>query len=95
MPLLFWLKNGSKLTSNGKTRITHYRGGTVLRIASTSSQDGGIYQCFAENEHGNIQTPSSVVVHQSGRCFHLFIIVNYKVLMILKDNVCNIKLSIT
>ena len=95
MPSLFWLKDGSKLTSNGKTEITHYSGGTVLRISSASSQDGGIYQCFAENELGNIQTPCSVVVDQSGRCFHLFIVVNCKVLMILKDNVCSIKLSIT
>lgn len=66
-PSLSWLKNGIVLTSNRKTRITHYNGETELTVPSISSSDGGIYQCFAENEVGSIQTSANVIVHRSGR----------------------------
>lgn len=68
LPLLSWFKNGNELISNGKTTtITHYSGGTDLTISSLSASDGGIYQCFAKNEVGSIQTSANVIVHRSGR----------------------------
>lgn len=64
-PSLFWLKNGNKVIPSETTKVTDYTGGTSLKLVNPDSKDGGIFQCFAENQLGNIQTIAAVIIHRS------------------------------
>ncbi|KAK2573216.1 Neogenin [Acropora cervicornis] len=64
-PSLFWLKNGNKVIPSETTKVTDYSGGTSLKLVNPDSKDGGIFQCFAENQLGNIQTIAAVIIHRS------------------------------
>ena len=66
IPTLSWLKNGNELSSRDAAKVRYYEGGAVLTISSVTSSDSGMYQCFAENDVGNVQATASVIVHRSG-----------------------------
>ena len=43
-----------------------FRGNKELQIRRTVVDDSGVYQCFAENDVGNIQVSSRIRVRRSG-----------------------------
>lgn len=64
-PKITWLKNGRVLHYNN-SRISFFRGAKELKIERIVVADSGVYQCFAENDVGNIQVSSRIRVRRSG-----------------------------
>ena len=62
-----WLKNGKQLISSKEASVAYYKGGAYLTLSGKTKQNGGMYQCFAQNEAGSIQASSIAVVHTSGK----------------------------
>lgn len=67
VPSLSWVKNGNELSSSGTARVTYYEGGADLTMSTVTSNDSGMYQCFATNEVGSVQASASVIVQRSGK----------------------------
>lgn len=59
MPILEWFKNGDIIIPNEYLQIIH---GRNLKILGLVSSDSGIYQCFATNSAGSIQSSAQLVV---------------------------------
>lgn len=59
MPILEWFKNGDVIIPNEYLQIIH---GRNLKILGLVSSDSGIYQCFATNSAGSIQSSAQLVV---------------------------------
>uniref|UniRef100_A0A915J235 Uncharacterized protein n=1 Tax=Romanomermis culicivorax TaxID=13658 RepID=A0A915J235_ROMCU len=57
-PSITWLKNGELIVSSDYFVIDQYR----LKIYGLVKLDEAVYQCFAENEVGNIQTSAQLIV---------------------------------
>ena len=56
---VFWNRNGSTIKENTKYSLP-VRG--VLNIKNTTSDDGGIYNCFASNNIGNDNANITLIV---------------------------------
>lgn len=64
MPILEWYKNGDIILPNEYLQIIQ---GRNLRILGLVKSDSGIYQCFATNSVGSIQSSAQLVVVDSGK----------------------------
>ena len=62
-PTIQWLKNGDVLHSSDYFQIVD---GQNLRILGLVNSDAGVYQCFAENEVGNVQASAQLLITQRG-----------------------------
>ncbi|EDO41500.1 predicted protein, partial [Nematostella vectensis] len=62
-PRITWLKNGKELVGNQRQSGIN----NDLVIQSLSTKDSGVYQCFAENDIGSVQTSTRVLVRRSGK----------------------------
>ncbi|XP_032238593.1 protogenin isoform X2 [Nematostella vectensis] len=60
-PRITWLKNGKELVGNQRQSGIN----NDLVIQSLSTKDSGVYQCFAENDIGSVQTSTRVLVRRS------------------------------
>ena len=100
VPKLSWLRNGTKLTADGRIRITWFEGGTDLKIVNITTGDTGMYQCFAENEVGIIQVSASLIVHSTGEpCTRFFVVrdvqgvIQYRGVARIFQGVCQIEVT--
>lgn len=64
MPILQWYKNGDIIIPSEYLQIVH---GRNLRILGIVESDSGIYQCFATNTAGSIQSSAQLVVLSVGK----------------------------
>ncbi|KAF0313218.1 Neogenin [Amphibalanus amphitrite] len=59
-PTITWTKDGERLHNSNYFQLAD--GGRRLRILGLVPRDAGIYQCFASNDAGNIQTAARLSV---------------------------------
>ncbi|XP_016891933.1 contactin-4 isoform X2 [Cynoglossus semilaevis] len=57
-PTYRWLKNGRRLSAEGRIHVEDGR----LTISSISQSDSGMYQCVSENEHGALYASAELKV---------------------------------
>lgn len=62
-PTIQWIKNGDILIPSDYFQIID---GKHLRILGLVPSDDGIYQCFGENEVGNVQSSAQLIVLKRG-----------------------------
>ena len=62
-PKITWTKNGDLVIPSDYFQIID---GKNLRILGLVNSDGGIYQCFGENQVGNIQASAQLTILQPG-----------------------------
>ncbi|KAL8622320.1 hypothetical protein ACOMHN_043324 [Nucella lapillus] len=60
-PAITWYKNGERLYPSD---YFHLIAGSNLEILGLLDTDEGIYQCFAENSLGNVQTSAQLIILQ-------------------------------
>lgn len=48
-----WFKDGEPVVRSRKTIMQYIDGASKLVIYDTDLSDAGLYECYAENEHGN------------------------------------------
>lgn len=48
-----WFKDGEPLQKSRRTIIQYIERNSRLEIHDTALVDAGLYECYAENEHGN------------------------------------------
>lgn len=48
-----WFKDGVPLQRSRRTIMQYIEGNSRLEIHDTALADAGLYECYAENEHGN------------------------------------------
>ena len=63
-PNVQWLKNGDVVIPSDYFQIVENRN---LRVLGLVQSDAGIYQCFAENEIGSIQTSAQLIIVSKGK----------------------------
>ena len=63
-PVISWYKNGDPLYPSDYFKLEE---GSNLRILGLVDSDEGIYQCFAQNSVGNVQTSAQLIILQKGR----------------------------
>ncbi|XP_037094900.1 neogenin-like, partial [Pollicipes pollicipes] len=65
-PRITWTKNGERLHNSDYFKLVD---GHSLRILGLVQRDAGVYQCFASNDAGNVQTAArlTVLAPESGR----------------------------
>ncbi|XP_076438813.1 neogenin-like [Babylonia areolata] len=65
-PDLTWYKNGERLYPSDYFQLV---GGSNLQILGLLDRDEGIYQCFADNALGNVQTSAQLIILQKGALY--------------------------
>ncbi|XP_041436897.1 BOC cell adhesion associated, oncogene regulated L homeolog isoform X2 [Xenopus laevis] len=66
-PSVIWLRNAAPLISSTKHRMSR----KVLRVINVGPDDGGVYQCMAENEVGSAQAMALLITTRSGNLLNL------------------------
>ncbi len=62
-PRIEWCKNGDIINPSDYFKLVD---GHNLQILGSMVADEGMYQCFAQNDVGNIQSSSQVIITQPG-----------------------------
>ena len=65
-PSIQWLKNGDVVIPSDYFQIIDNRN---LRVLGLVQSDAGIYQCFAENEVGSVQSSAQLIIVSKGTVF--------------------------
>lgn len=62
-PSVMWLHNARPLASSNRHRVTS----RMLRVSNVGPQDGGLYQCMAENGVGSSQASARLITISTGK----------------------------
>ncbi|KAE8621085.1 hypothetical protein XENTR_v10004679 [Xenopus tropicalis] len=61
-PSVIWLRNATPLIPSAKHKMSR----KVLRVINVGPEDGGVYQCMAENEVGSAQALALLITTRAG-----------------------------
>lgn len=61
-PLIEWLHNGERITSNSRLKISFVTGRASLTIRNANKQDAGEYCCMASNSAGSETSKADLIV---------------------------------
>lgn len=67
-----WFKDGEPVVRSRKTIMQYIDGASKLVIYDTDLADAGLYECYAENEHGNDKCTIPVKIKRVRNRFSLF-----------------------
>lgn len=67
-----WFKDGEPVVRSRKTMMQYIDGASILVIYDTDLADAGLYECYAENEHGNDKCTIPVKIKRVRNRFSLF-----------------------
>lgn len=67
-----WFKDGEPVVRSRKTIMQYIDGSSKLVIYDTDLADAGLYECYAENEHGNDKCTIPVKIKRVRNRFSLF-----------------------
>lgn len=67
-----WFKDGEPVVRSRKTMMQYIDGSSKLVIYDTDLADAGLYECYAENEHGNDKCTIPVKIKRVRNRFSLF-----------------------
>lgn len=67
-----WFKDGEPVVRSRKTMMQYIDGASKLVIYDTDLADAGLYECYAENEHGNDKCTIPVKIKRVRNRFSLF-----------------------
>lgn len=67
-----WFKDGEPVVRSRKTIMQYIDGASKLVIYDTGLADAGLYECYAENEHGNDKCTIPVKIKRVRNRFSLF-----------------------
>lgn len=67
-----WFKDGEPVEKSRKTIMQYIDGASKLVIYDTDLADAGLYECYAENEHGNDKCTIPVKIKRVRNIFSSF-----------------------